>query len=183
MGIYTKPIDLMRAQEARFRKTMMTAEQMFILNVRSAEGDLEEVTSGTLTKKDLARLGHPFGRGSSAAKSTAKGAMRGASKARRTRVGITGVVPLLPINKQSGKLRRGSFMRRTSSAPLTFVVGSDAPYAKYIFSPVGTKKMVGRGVMSGKDLGLFTGKTGILERRWRARNMALLRVLKNRQRH
>ena len=182
MGVYSKPIDLMRAQETRFRKTMMTAEQMFILNVRSAESDLEEVTSGTVSTSQLRRLGHPFARGASSAESTPKGAMRGASKKRRQRVGITGVVPLLPINKQSGKLRGGTFMRRTSSRPLTFVVGSDVAYAKYIFAPAGTKRMVGRGVMSGKDLGIV-GKTGILERRWKARNVALLRVLKEKQRH
>ena len=87
---------------------------------------MKQDLSGTVSTKELARLGHPFGR------------TRGGRKRGRVRN--------LPINEQTGKLKRSLSRKRLDLASkITYEVGFTAPYSKYILNPSGTRKMVGRG--------------------------------------
>lgn len=130
--------------------------------------DLVGVTGGSISSRQLRLMGHPYGRGASAKQ-------RGDTKLMRKKA------PLLPINKQTGKLRGGVFLRRASGGTQSFDVGSSAKHSAFIFHPAGTKKMVGRGVMSGKQIG-FNGPTGFLEKKWRLRNRAFQDVFIRNQR-
>lgn len=82
---------------------------------------------GTVTTKQLRRMNHPYGRLPSA-------------KPR-------GVLPALPINKQSGGLIESMEIRRVRLAEGGYAreIGFTAPYAQYVLAPEGTKYMIARG--------------------------------------
>lgn len=94
--------------------------------VKAQVEDMQALLSGTVPTKQLVALGHPFARRSGGRK--------------------RGRVPSLPINRQTGRLKR-SLRRKTlaESSRITYEVSFTAPYAKYVLSPSGTRKMVGRG--------------------------------------
>jgi hypothetical protein len=178
-----KTIDsLYQAQIKSFAIRKMTMKQGHADIAKRSLGDMSELTRGGISSKTLRRLGHPYGRGASAAVRTPTGLMRGADpKKAKSSMGRR-TVPLLPINRQSGKLRAGMYLRKTSSpgALQAFALGSDVKYAKYILHPAGTKRMVGRGIFGGKMIG-FT-KAGAVEKRWRQRNRAFKDYFINKQR-
>ena len=162
---------LYQAQVQRFKNAQVTAEQGFREIAEAGRTDLVELTSGRIDKRTLAKLGHPFGRGASAAESTPSGLGRGASRAKlKAQIG-RGKLPYMPINVQSGQLRRTvhiTWSKRRGS--IVADVGSSAPHNKYILFPAGTRKMVGRGVLGGKMIGFRAA--GALEKRWAQRKKA-----------
>lgn len=170
------------AQLKRFSTMKMTMAQGHAEIAKRGLADMAELTRGSISKKTLARLGHPYGRGASPAQRTPTGLMRGGNAAKNKKLTGRARIPLLPINRQSGKLRQGMYLRKTSSpgAIQSFVLGSDVPYAKYILHPAGTKKMVGRGIFGGKMLGF--PYAGAIEKRWRQRNRAFKDYFIKRQR-
>lgn len=94
----------------------------------------QDQTSGPISSKQLAAMGHPFGRG--AGRITAKGKLR---------VTARGSAPLLPINKQSGELKRSwRLFRRNTASGQMFQLQPTSPHA-IVLRPGGTKKMVARG--------------------------------------
>ena len=113
------------------------------------------VTSGTVSTRTLRRLGHPFGRGASAAE------MRGGAKAQRGSPRGRARIPLLPINRQTGALRDTLHIRKIR--PGEFSVGTRAPHAPFVLAPRGTDKMVPRGFMRGSRLPA-PGPAGALDR-------------------
>lgn len=168
---------LYQAQLAWFNKVNIGIKKGHYEVARRSLSDLSEFTSGNVSLKTLRRLGHPYGRGANASASTPTGFMRGASKADMKRIAGRASLPKiggkLIINKQSGGLRAGAYLRKFNDpkAVQSFALGSDAKHAKYVLDPRGTKKMIGRGVFGGKMIGLQTD--GLIEKRWKQRNRAL----------
>ncbi len=171
MAVYSRPLDLYKGQVARFQKMEYDMTKIHMEIVRGGREDLYNLTAGSITTKQLRAMGHPFGRGLSSKSSTASGLMRGNRAGRRSKQ-FTGkrFVNPLPINKQSGQLRRGIFMHRTSGGTLSYEVGSAAPYEPYILSPSGTTKMVGRGIF------------GVIKQRHKTRRKAYIDVFIKKQR-
>lgn len=90
--------------------------------------DALELTSGTVSKETLKRLGHPF------ARKPVIGRRRG---------GQRGSLPRLPINAQSGYLQR--HFRVWQASKDSWVLANNAPYGKFILAIRDTKYMVARG--------------------------------------
>ena len=88
--------------------------------------------SGNIKTVTLKKAGHPFGhkRG------------RKWSQNRRVRLSAGGAFPKLPINEQTGKLKRNTRLHRTRFGGK---VSSNADYAKFILAEDGTRRMVARG--------------------------------------
>lgn len=149
---------------ARMTLSIYGAHRLLALE---AKRDLVRLTSGTISEAELQRAGHPFGR-------TASGMMRGlVDPKKKRRLPVRRKYPINPINKQTGRLQREIFLRRvwTGTTGQAYDLGSDAPYEPFIFSPVGTELMVGRGIMTGHSLG--KSAPGMIERFWRARSRVL----------
>lgn len=166
MSTYRDIRKLAIAQRRRFAIIKASMETGHAALAKAGHEDLQENTGGRISSKTLRRLGHPFGRGPM----PDGGKLQRASQRAKTKAEIgRSKVPMLPINRQSGQLRRGIFFRRTNGGAQAFSLGSSARHNKYIFNPAGTKKMVGRGLMT-----LNNPKMGLLERRWRARDRELI---------
>lgn len=91
-------------------------------------------TSGPISSATLRALGHPFGRGRG--RINAKGRMR---------IGPKGVAPKLPINAQTGELRRSwRITRKPVATGQVFELAPTSPHA-IVLAPGGTKRMVARG--------------------------------------
>lgn len=172
---------LLLAQTNRVRNMQGSARYVWREGVvKPGVQDHYELTSGKITTKTLRRLGHPFGRGQAPQKrgqGNANLAPRHTPKARLTKVGMRGKVPSLPINAQSGRLRR-SF--RVNDSANVVGLSNSAPYARYILSPVGTKYMIGRGFGGKVETGAPTA--GMTVRRWRARNLGWVKRMQDLQR-
>lgn len=124
--------------------------------------DLRSLIQGSITKRQLRQMGHPF----------AKVRVKEATGRK-----VLGVAPILPINKQSGRLFGGLFFNQIRHGDnQAFEHGSSASHAKYIFDPRGTKKMIGRDLMTGHWFGKTT--PGSIERVWKERSKTFNRKLR-----
>lgn len=151
---FTKGIDLYHHQLARLKAMQATMQQGVKLMKDEGLKDAEELTSGTLTKRQTRGQ---FARGRSPKISKATGRLRGRTK-------------LLPINKQSGRLFRSMYAK--GHARLGFeIVSRGVPYARYILHEAGTRKMVARGMKQEA------------QKRLRARRKAHLDHFKKKQRN
>lgn len=156
MGVYTKGIDLAEAQLRRFQRVNADMKTMHRDLAHQGFVDALELTSGTTSTKTLRKMGHPFGR----IRTTlpGKGRMRGR-------------LPLLPINRQTGRLQRGlRIVEQQKQTMQTIDIRSRAPYTKYILALGGTRRMVARGYKPE------------VERRWKARNAAFVQHIRLKQR-
>jgi hypothetical protein len=123
-------------------------------NALYAEAKLD--LSGRKSKKELRRMGHPYGRG---AGSDGKPGRQRKIKNSRARM------PNLPINKQSGKLYNALKLTKQKGKLQRFIMSvneSLAPYAKWILRIGGTKKMIARRFWE------------TVTKRWRKKNFDLL---------
>ena len=164
---HTTPTQLYLAQIERFRKMNVGAKAMHRDLAIEGRNDAHELTSGGVSSKELRRLGHPFGYGPT-------GMKRGTNiKGSRSKIRN------LPINRQTGRLQSGFRLTRESGGVQSFGIRNNAPYAKYILSPYGTTRMVGRGYSG------IVGETGPSKgetvKRWHRRSSAMLMVLRERQ--
>ncbi len=168
--VHKSAASLLLAQTDRVRYMTGSARRVFAEGIaKPGVQDHYDLTSGSISAKTLAKLGHPFGRGQSPQKRGAGNmnlARRATSKKKLAKAGMRGRVPLLPINVQSGRLRR-SF--RVVGTGTSVSVNNSAPYARYILNPQGTKYMVGRGF--GGQIANGAPTAGETVRRWRARNL------------
>lgn len=117
--------DAMRAANAEIDREMKKAAH--------------QAMSGTISTQTLRRLGHPFGRGRRRATAKVKRAGRTVG---RVRGSVRGKAPLLPINAQTGKLRRSL---RASVHGGEHRLTVNTRYAKFVLGKGGTTKMVDRG--------------------------------------
>lgn len=105
-----------------------------------------ELTAGSITTAELRAAGHPFAR----RKLSRRGFLRervGRGQRLVSRHSFGQSFPLLPINRQSGKLQRSLSVRvnRATATEQDIAFHATAPYAKYILAPGGTRLMVARG--------------------------------------
>lgn len=104
------------------------------------------LTGGSTSSKELARRGYPFGRRRGRITITlhSHGGRRERFRASKVRSVIP--TPLLPINRQSGRLQRSLRIIPEGGIGLqSFRIQFTAPHAPYVLAPGGTKRMVARG--------------------------------------
>lgn len=168
MPQFTSGLDLYRHQKAAFERAAGSARQVWRQIPEGGYRDLKELTSGGLSSATLRRMGHPYGKsnrfnGGKSAEFVARGS--------KLRVKINGrsvrlKAPLLPINRQSGRLQGSvTLWHRSDAYSLEASVGFDAGKAgKSILTvrPGGTRYVVPRGIWVE------------LRRRGRARNKAFM---------
>lgn len=152
---------LMTSVEAKVQAGTVTASNVAAFMGNETRNDLKELTAGNIPREFIDKY-NPFARGKSAASNFARG-----GSMQRRRVNQTAAmkaigrrtVPLLPINKRSGRLHRSVMLRKKGSANVRFgaresysvIVGTNLPYTQFIFSPYGTRFMVGRGILDEVD--------------------------------
>ena len=170
--IHSRPANLVRAQLKRFEAIGADVRAMHKDLAEQGKVDFMDLTGGGISKRQLAALGHPFGRGNS-------GGVRGVRGGRQTtrykwahvaagkRIS-RGVLDPLPINIQTGELRAKMHFDyvRGPSGRQSFDLGSKAPHEPFIFSPTGTGRMTARGYFPE------------VKTRWKARNSAFVRFLR-----
>lgn len=141
---FTKPIDLQRAQMARFEAMRMTARQGVADMARAGLRDAQELLSspgpsGADRIRWLRSLGNPLGRGPipqsrSKTKWTASGRRRGSLNA-------------LPVGQVTGGLYRS--LRLDQDGPTSFSVGPRNPGgAAFRLIPGGTRFLVDSGYVA-----------------------------------
>lgn len=98
------------------------------------------LVSGNVSEATLRALDHPFARRHLA------GLAAGVKATRRKNLMGAANVRVLPINVQTGRLRRSLFKRKANAqnALQTFEVGFAAPHAKYVLAKKGTRRMIAR---------------------------------------
>lgn len=176
MGQFTRVADLQRRQAERFRQVGVKILTVHKELVSGGSQDFDELTAGSVSTRQLRSMGHPFGRSGGQGSDTGGRGVRKklgvvGSKGQTTHRG--GVLRPLPINRQTGKLRRGKFVRGPMGIRRAYDIGSSAPYEPFILSPTGTSKMVARG---------FWGPGGEFRKRHRARVQSALIVIRELQR-
>ena len=173
---FTKGIDLLEFMDdwwkQNWKDAVSATEDMARMGLKVAA----ELTSGDIKTRTLRRMGHPLARrGNVAASVSTKsgviqggkgvGRMRSATRSVRERNGIRGKgVPLLPINIQSGRLHASFRIKKGPPRGVRIyfdLVSVGVRYAKWILSPSGTRKMIGRGIITE------------LVRRWKVRAKSL----------
>lgn len=179
MGRFSSPLALYDAQSSRFRRLGMDMRRGHEDIARAGLGDMIELTGGRVSQKTLRRLGHPYARGQSRSGSiSAANAVgrytrrRGSSRAKNARAGLTGGAPLLPVNRQSGRLQGSMRLRRVSGGVQSFRVGPTRAAGKSLYGiiPGGTGRVVARGFWIE------------VKKRWRARNKAFIDEFVRKQR-
>ena len=186
MPTFHRVADLVRYQEQRFAAMSDDLVQIHREMVRGMVEDHQTYTSGTLSAKDLSRLGHPYARRAGGAGS--RGAVRNASsysgrglkgwqttggrwaQTVKPQIGRAGAISGLPINRNTGRLQRSLFLTGPVGKKHEYRVGFTAPYAGFVLAPGGTSKMVARGFYSNG------GQLGIIQRNHKARQSAFVRV-------
>lgn len=145
MRRFTKPLDLYKQTLRDLEADKRSIRRGHRRIAEAGEGDYLDLTGGGLPPK--------ITRGQYA---------RRASGRRR------GKLPGLPINVQTGKLRRSIGIRPAPGGSQAFYVGPSkaAGRSMWVLMPGGTRVMIARGV------------EGEVERRWRARNKALIDVIR-----
>lgn len=196
MSVYQRPADLARAQQRRFDAMKLTQQGAHKELVEQGQNDHIAYTGGGVDKKALRAMGHPFAREGASGRGIVKNKAQFKSYGNRyafqstTKNGVVnksqaqvtkGKINPLPINRQSGQLRRSYFKTGYQGRDMVVRMGFKAPHAKYVLSPTGTKKMIYRGFYS-KTRNSSGSDQGIIARRHRARSAALVQSVRKRQR-
>jgi len=161
MAVFRDPAKLLAHQRARASRALRSVAEQTRFQAEEGRADAVAGTSGTVSSEQLAKMGHPFGRGPSAAKNFEAGG--NVLQRRRMR--------LLPINRQSGRLRASIALTKKGQRRYDVAIGQGVEYARFILHPAGTRKMVGRGLMGWRDRNPAF-PAGLLERRHRLRTKA-----------
>lgn len=131
MARFTDPRDLLSHQRRRFERTGRSMQ----VGMEGAVGEIKQeaynLVSGDISSQTLAAYGHPFGKGASA------------------RAGCIGDIRIsvnpLPINVQSGELRKSlRVFRRQRGGETIWQVQFTSSHS-IVTSPDGTPTMIGRG--------------------------------------
>lgn len=121
MAVHHSTHSLMRAVTARVDKKIAQAHKILGEEIEDTRRDYRELTSGTVSQREMDAMNNPRGRGFTNPRGKVRGRM-----------------PRLPINAQTGKLRNsGRIVRRDIAG--RFSKSSEwrlevhgVPYAKYI---------------------------------------------------
>jgi hypothetical protein len=150
-----------RADRRLFKETQDKAKAMHRKAVREIADEVAAQVSGPLKAKDRRRLGHPYARRKFSKRGFERTGPRthgikGYRMSARLRHGqptVAAAVPLLPINADTGRLRKSLRMRAAppkDPSGQVLQLGFTAPYAKHVLNPKGTKRMVARGFQKWK---------------------------------
>jgi len=197
MKTFHRPADLVRHQMARFEKMKLDRNSAHREMVKGGVSDHNAYTKGTVSTEMLKEAGHPFGRKGAGARGIKasvrkKMAGKGSFKAWQTdkkgnwsrkstpQISAKGIIKPLPINRQTGDLRRSLRVSGPAGSQQVYRVGFTEKYAGFVLSPRGTKRMVARGFYS---QGNSMAGMGIIARNHKARQSALVRTLRNRNRN
>ena len=173
MGTFTSPVALMQRQQRRFAGAALSMQQAQHELAKGGQADFLALTIGTLSEKQLRAMGHPYGRTARVIRTDKLNGFVGLNENRIRKNGTLGQnsslqqvkgqsVQLLPINRQTGRLRRGiALMQRMTGGNPSYDLFSGVPHAKYVLALDGTKHMKARGLL---------GPRGLLRRRYRARH-------------
>lgn len=172
--LHTSLVSLKNAQVKRFAQMSLDAKGLVHHTAKEGFKDELSATSGRLSYRDLARMGHPYGR-LNGPNSMGRGLLTkknpsvfGGMGKYGKQITRKGVVRSLPINKHTGELRRN--MRLTSGRNgREYDLFVARPDRNYVLLPTGTRKMIGRGLL---------GPTGLLRKRHRARMAAYVEFLR-----
>lgn len=183
MGVFTSPTQLLVHQKKRFATASLTMHEAHEILAEGGKEDFLSQTSGTLTEKMLRKIGHPYARSArvlnikklngfvgvnenTVSKKTGK--LNRNSKLQQ--VSARGTVRDLPINIQSGRLRRAIQLdKKAGRAGAIYDLYSAVPYAKHVLSLTGTKYMRARGLL---------GPKGELRIRYRMRHAATIQPVR-----
>jgi hypothetical protein len=159
----------MRAQQARHNVARRTIQEVTVDLAQGGLADFHSQTVGTLTKKDLRRIKHPYARLPRTLNVQKLAGKRGYAEGKKAQVSTRGRVSDLPINKQTGKLKRSIKLRRKQAGgAIVYHLYATAPYAKFVLNPEGTKYMRPRGLL---------GPKGLLRKRHKARHAGIVKAL------
>ena len=151
MAVHYSPKAFGQAFERRIANINGGIKEVHTLLIEGGTADHNEFTAGKIKSKQLRKEGFPFAR--------ANGGARGKTNAGRKRSRNP-----LPINEQTGELRRSFFKTSPSGINQVSRMGFRAKHARFVLRPGGTKKMQDRGFYS-----LNGGKPGIIRKRFRQR--------------
>lgn len=169
MAIKRTPTKSYLATVEKFKRLDLSFDEGVELIRQNIAVDLKNFTEGAMPAKKervkwLARMGHPYGRKSSAAESTDYGLKRGITKERRARerkrTNRTSA-PTLPIGEISGTLQRSRFVRTDKRLKKRIIVAGfsrSGGGGLYAVRPEGTKRMVGRGLWGKGEKGALGKK-------------------------
>lgn len=182
MGVFTTPAQLMLRQKARFVDVSLTMHQAHEILAKGGKTDFELQLTGKLTTKMLRQIGHPYARGARVLaihrlngfvgvnENTITKKGKKGTKASKQQVSTKGKVSDLPINKQTGKLRRAVQLdKKTGTRGAIYDLYSAVSYAKHVLSVTGTRYMRPRGLL---------GPKGELRIRYRSRHAATIAPVK-----
>lgn len=151
MSRFTNPLALLAHQKKLFAKVNEKAKAMHVSAVRDNAKQATKLVSGSTSTQELRNAGHPFARRKLSKRGYARTKEPGNRTSRmseKLRMGAAQAFPLLPINRQSGRLRNSLRMiGQASGIPhgQTLGLGFTAPHSKYVLGSKGTRKMVSRG--------------------------------------
>ena len=154
MARYTDPYALVRAQKSLFAAVEARAKVLHRrMVVEIAKTVTADLLSGTTTTKELRNAGHPFARRKLSRRGYSRTSeKRGHRLSEKVSMGYGQAFPLLPINKQTGRLARSmrlvGAIAPSSAQALSLTM--TAPYAPFILGPKGTRRMVARGFQAAK---------------------------------
>ena len=146
MATFTSAITLAASQK---RRTGLVVAAVRLEHKKLAQRMADrmiDLASGTISSAELASRGHPFGRkkGRITLSLYSQGMQKQRYRAHKTRP-VT-PTPLLPINRQSGRLIRSlRIIPEHYTGGQSYRVQFTAPHAKFVLAAGGTKSMVARG--------------------------------------
>lgn len=140
MGTYHSAAALAHAHERKFGLIKKAFRVRKKEQATKTADFMRKMVSGTITTKELARRGHPFGRGRGRFTVTAShGGVRQKFRVRHRKPRIP--TPHLPYNEQSGRLKR-SLRTISEMGGASYRIQFTAPYA-FTLGP--TKNTIDRG--------------------------------------
>lgn len=164
MAYHTTPASLAMRQRSRFEAVIGKMESLHREVAMAGREDFEDFTDGGLSTRTLRRMGHPYARSGGAVPGASRGIVgdhkRFKGSGLNGQVKRSGMVALLPINRQSGRLRRSITLSGPKGKSHEYSLFAAAAHARYVLSLTGTKHMKERGLL---------GPTGPLRKRHKAR--------------
>lgn len=164
MGVFTRPDQLRLRQIQRFEGVKLTIDQATEELAKGGQEDFHSQTVGRLTTAMLRRIKHPYARRPRVLNVQKLSGFRGYQKGKVAQVTKAGRVADLPINRQTGRLKRGIRLTRRKNGS-QFDLYSIAPHARFVLAVGGTKYMRPRGLL---------GPTGLIRKRHKARHAGIV---------
>lgn len=150
--VYTTGAQLAMGQRGKFALAKGDMKKIHGQLANLGKREFKNQTTGPLSSKTLAQMGHPYAKLRVAAAGSARGitSKKKFSSPLKGQIKRSGMVNRLPINKQSGRLNTAIRLSGPSGFQNVYKLGSYAPHAGYALKPGGTKYVVDRGLLGPK---------------------------------